>query len=155
MPLVGKEDKSGFTVMFGNTANPNRDNGLLPMLIITKGKTASSISKFLTSPDVERAFGDAHGCSNTGSKQDGWTDAPTHHVHEDGNIISVGAHTHWMNLPNLKLWIDKIVYPAHEAACSQGNPEAPDVPLSTPRPPLALFTLTPILCKLTSSSSRG
>ena len=50
-------------------------------------------------------------------------------MHEDGHIISVGAYTHWMNGPNLNLWIEKIVHHAHEAACARGNPEAPDVPL--------------------------
>ena len=70
MPTVGKEDKAGFTVMFGNTADPNRDE-MLPMLIIAKGKTAGSMSNFLTSPAVERAFGDAKGCSKTGSRKVG------------------------------------------------------------------------------------
>ena len=103
VPTVGAEDKAGFTVMFDNTADPNRINGLLPMLIVTKGKTATSIGKFLTSPAIKRAFGDAQGCSKTGSKKDGWTDVLPHDVHKDGHILSVGAHTHWMNGPNLQL----------------------------------------------------
>ena len=99
------------------------------MLAIAKGRTAGSISKFLTPPAVKRAFGKAQGSSNTGSKKDGWTDVPPHHVQEDGDIISLGMHTHCMNAPNLKLWIEKIVHPAHEAASACGNPDVPNVPL--------------------------
>ena len=73
------------------------------MLAIAKGRTAGSISKFLTPPAVKRAFGKAQGSSNTGSKKDGWTDVLPHDVHKDGHILSVGAHTHWMNGPNLQL----------------------------------------------------
>ena len=43
---------------------------------------------------IKKAFSDAQGCSKTGSKKDGWSDVPPHHVHKDGHILSVGAHTH-------------------------------------------------------------
>ena len=126
---MGKEDKGGFTVMFGSTADPTVNDGLLPMLIITKSKTAQAISKILREDKAGAHFAAREGEKHTGSKT-AWAYPPPFHRHTtDGHIITAGGHTHWMNPPALKLWITEIVWPAHVAACQRGAPGAPGMPL--------------------------
>lgn len=87
------EEKTGFTVMFGNTADPMINNVLLPMMIITKGKTSGSIDKFLRSPEVNRTVSGAQGESNTGSKAGGWAAVPPQHAH------LTGTSSQWADTP--------------------------------------------------------
>jgi hypothetical protein len=94
---VGKDEKGGFTVMLGSTADPCVNSGLLPMLIITQGTTAQSMKKFLQPEQAGPIFSAVQGSTSSGIKPN-WNHPPPFHKHiADGRVLTVGGHTHWMN----------------------------------------------------------
>ena len=101
VPVFGKEEKGGFTVMLGSTLAGN----LLPIQILVEGKLHRALQKFLA--DLQEAWEEA-----TSDE-----DVPYAMHREGGHMLAATGQKHWTTVETLKAWIRCVVWPAHVNSC--------------------------------------
>ena len=100
---------------------------MLPFMLIAQSGTHAGLQKFVQSnPDFNYRGGgvpkagasDAATARYTRATKGGaYAYVPPYFIDTECNIVCAGDPTHWMNASTLRLWIDLIVVPGHEAQC--------------------------------------
>jgi hypothetical protein len=98
---------------------------LLPMQVITKGTTQNALCKFLDGSSFTELGG---GCKakataivrRTVNEHGLLAEHPPYYQDATtGHMTVAGNKTHWTNESTLRLWVDAIVWPAHQKDCEE------------------------------------